>query len=123
MRTLGGRPERHSEVRTSSFSVSVYNYIDVFLDNTGDPNTGAAVNQTETHEKHQKASQPAHPLPWGCISTAHVTADSPPAHSQATASTRWAGKAQLLASAPFLCTHSSHWSSTAECHSHAPLCK
>lgn len=58
MRTLGGRPERHSEVRTSSFSGSVYNYIDVFLDNTGDPNTAAAVNQTETHEKHQEASQP-----------------------------------------------------------------
>lgn len=59
MRTLGGRPERHSEVRTSSFSGSVYNYIDVFLDNTGDPNTAAAVNQTETHENNTR--KPASP--------------------------------------------------------------
>lgn len=56
MRTLGGRPERHSEVRTSSFSGSVYNYIDVFLDNTGDPNTAAAVNQRLMKNTRKPAS-------------------------------------------------------------------
>lgn len=91
-------------MRTSSFSGCVYNYIDVFLDNTGDPDTAAAVNQMETREKHQKASQAAHPLPWGCISTAHVTADSLPARSQGTASTAWAGRAQPHFSAPTLVT-------------------
>lgn len=55
--TLGGRPERHTEVRTSGFSGSVYNYIDMFLDSAGDPNTAAAVDQKENQGKHREASQ------------------------------------------------------------------
>ena len=84
-------------MRTSGFSGSMYNYIDIFLDNTGDPNAAAAADRTENHAKHRKASQSIHPLPWGCISTARVTAESLPARSQGRASAGWAGRAQLLA--------------------------
>lgn len=61
-------------MRTSAFSGSVYNYIDKFLDNAGDPNTAAAVDQTENHTKHREAHQSSHP----CPGAAPVTADSLP---------------------------------------------
>ena len=78
-------------MRTSGVSGSVYDYIDMFLDNSGDPNTAAAVDQMENHAKHRKASQSNQPLPWGCISTARVAADSLPVHSQGQ-SQRWVGR-------------------------------
>lgn len=90
-------------MRTSGFSGSVCNYIDMFLDNTGDPNTAAAVDQTENHAKHRKARQSIHPLPWGCISTARVAPDSPLPAPGGRASARrgrqgdGAGRARFLA--------------------------
>lgn len=53
-------------MRTSAFSGAVYNYIDKFLDDAGDPNAAAAVDQTENPAEHREARLSAHPLPWGC---------------------------------------------------------
>lgn len=53
-------------MRTSAFSGAVYNYIDKFLDDAGDPNVAAAVDQTENPAEHREACLSARPLPWGC---------------------------------------------------------